>query len=77
MIILETSAGLCNRMRAVMSAINLASEYNTNVQVIWPLNKGLNCRFDEIFEPIFVWGEKVEFKYTAVYFGYLAKKLQK
>jgi hypothetical protein len=52
MIILEPMGGLCNRMRAMQSAINLAREYNTELKVIWVLNKALNCEFSKLFLPI-------------------------
>lgn len=52
MITLETTAGLANRMRAVASAVTLAEEFHTDVRVIWPMNLALNCRFDQLIEPI-------------------------
>ena len=44
--------GLCNRMRAIDSAIALAERVNMPLQIIWEKDLGLNCRFDELFHPI-------------------------
>lgn len=52
MIIIETNAGLCNRMRSIASAVVLGREYAIPVKIIWPRNKALNCRFDTLFEGI-------------------------
>ena len=52
MLIIETNAGLCNRMRAVASAVVLGKEYDLPVKIVWPRNKALNCRFETLFEDI-------------------------
>jgi hypothetical protein len=50
---LVPDGGLCNRMRAVDSAIALARERNWELTVHWRQHRGiLNCRFDRLFEPI-------------------------
>ena len=42
--------GLANRMRAIHSAISLAE--NDEVQICWFNDKGLNCCFHQLFQPI-------------------------
>jgi hypothetical protein len=44
--------GLCNRMRAVASAIYLAQISNGSVSIHWQSNAECNAYFDELFEPI-------------------------
>lgn len=44
--------GLANRMRSIASALSLARDLNTGIHIIWFKDKGLNCRFTDIFEPI-------------------------
>ena len=47
---IETVGGLGNRMRALDSAIEFCNRYNKELHLIWPLFKGMNCRFDQLFE---------------------------
>jgi len=54
MITLVPVGGLANRMKAIDSAIALAGEANTGLQIIWYKDQGLNCRFDELFQQIHV-----------------------
>ncbi|MFC1771785.1 hypothetical protein ACFL3A_00370 [Pseudomonadota bacterium] len=49
MIRIEIYAGLCNRMRVLDSAIQLAKRNNCQIDVIWNLEKKFNCKFDELF----------------------------
>ena len=42
--------GLCNRMRALDSALALAADTGRQLVVVWHLDAGLNCRFEELFE---------------------------
>ena len=42
--------GLANRMRAIHSAISLAE--NDEVRICWFKDKGLNCSFHHLFQPI-------------------------
>lgn len=42
-------AGLCNRMRVLASAIELAKWNNSSLDVIWNLERKFNCRFEELF----------------------------
>jgi len=51
-IILEPLGGLANRMRVIASGLWLAGILNKEVKLIWSLNTDLNCRFEELFEPI-------------------------
>ena len=45
MIIIEPMGGLCNRLRALDSAISLKEGYNTELRVVWILNSKCNLRF--------------------------------
>ena len=49
MIVIEPTGGLCNRMRAVDSAMALAVHLNRSLHVVWVMNDKLNCRFDDLF----------------------------
>lgn len=42
--------GLGNRMRSMLSAINFCRDNNLELNIIWVLDGGFNCRFDEIFD---------------------------
>lgn len=42
--------GLCNRMRALDSALALAADTGRKLVVVWHLDAGLNCRFEDLFE---------------------------
>ena len=42
--------GLGNRMRALDSALALAADTGRRLVVVWHLDAGLNCRFEELFE---------------------------
>jgi len=44
--------GLCNRLRAILSAIALARDCEVSLQIVWLRDKGLNARFDELFVPM-------------------------
>jgi len=52
MIYLLPVYGLCNRMRALDSAIHLAKRTNHQLKVYWVENEQLGCRFSDLFEPI-------------------------
>lgn len=43
--------GLCNRMKAIDAAIALTAHTGAALRIIWFKDKGLNCRFDELFQP--------------------------
>jgi len=49
-IIIQPRAGLCNRLRAIASAISLAEASNNKVHVIWEMNRACNSRFSDLFE---------------------------
>ena len=44
--------GLCNRLRAVMSAMALAEACNVALRVVWLRDKGLGARFSDLFQPV-------------------------
>lgn len=50
MITLVPVGGLANRMRAIDSAIALAEDTNHELQIIWFKDKGLNCKFHDLFQ---------------------------
>lgn len=52
MFVLKTDAGLCNRMRAIDSAIAFCKKYNRSLDIVWELNNYLNCSFFDLFESI-------------------------
>ncbi len=51
-ILLVPVGGLANRMKATDSAIKLSQKTNSELHIIWFKDRGLNCRFDQLFEPI-------------------------
>lgn len=50
MIILEPVGGLCNRMRAIASALALAKDLDHRLWLVWRRDAALNCAFEELFE---------------------------
>jgi len=52
MIEIMLTAGLCNRMRALDSALALGRAANVPVRAIWKLGSDLNCPFEELFKAI-------------------------
>lgn len=43
--------GLANRMRAIDSAVALSLKTHSELRIVWFKDCGLNCRFDQLFEP--------------------------
>lgn len=60
MITLVPVGGLANRMRAIDSAITLAQDTHHELRIIWFKDKGLNCRFCDLFQPITLSGVSVK-----------------
>jgi len=52
MITITPTAGLCNRMRALDSALALGRAASVPVRMVWKRNFELNCPFEELFEAI-------------------------
>ena len=52
MLIIQPSGGLCNRMRVINSAWELAKRRKEKLIVLWYLCPELNCSFESIFEPV-------------------------
>ncbi len=50
MIILEPTAGLCNRLIALDSSIAFSRDTKQTLHVTWRLNKDCNCKFSDLFE---------------------------
>jgi len=51
MIVLDTYAGLANRMRTIVSGVSMAKAFEQNLTVIWPINSDLNCSYCDLFLP--------------------------
>ena len=43
--------GLCNRMRALNSALLLGEAIGSRVELLWCRDSSLNCRYADLFEP--------------------------
>ena len=52
MIELRVNSGLCNRMRAMSSAMALSRVTKRPLRVYWSNTPALNCSFDKLFTPI-------------------------
>jgi len=53
MLELVPTGGLCNKMRAIDSAVAFCSTYNIPLKVYWIKDENLiNCQFIDLFEPI-------------------------
>lgn len=49
----EVVAGLANRLRALVSALCLAEELHSSLQIVWSALEGeCHARFQDLFEPI-------------------------
>lgn len=49
-LLISPVGGLANRMRAIASGISLAQNLGvSDVEVAWPVNSDLFCRFEELF----------------------------
>lgn len=48
-LLIRPYGGLCNRLRALISAQIVAERSERHLIVVWELHKGCNCRFDELF----------------------------
>lgn len=44
--------GLCNRMAMLDSALALGRRLGRSVDVVWKLGRALNCRLEDLFEPL-------------------------
>lgn len=51
-LVIKPTSGLCNRLRALNSAIELSKKSQSQLDMIWELNPDCNCRFEDLFEPI-------------------------
>ena len=52
MIYIEPQAGLCNRMRAIASAYQIAKELNTKLCVVWLCNNDCMAKFSDLYQAI-------------------------
>lgn len=53
------TGGLCNRMRAISTGIDIARQYKSKAKIYWNNCKGLKTDFTDLFKPIDI--EEVEF----------------
>lgn len=44
--------GLANRMRSIHAAVALAKSTQSHLRILWFKDQGLNCRFDQLFQPL-------------------------
>jgi len=51
-IVLVPLGGLCNRLRAILSALAWARDSHTTLEIVWLRDAGLNARFSDLFEPL-------------------------
>ena len=51
-IIVQPLGGLCNRMRVIVGAAELAKQMNRQLVVIWTQDATLNAKFSDLFESI-------------------------
>lgn len=56
MITFVPAGGLGNRMRAIASAIELAKDAKSELNIYWFQDWGLGCRFDDLFLPLHIDG---------------------
>lgn len=52
MLIIQPSGGLCNRIRVINSAWELAKRRQEKLVVLWYLCPELNCSFTDLFRPV-------------------------
>lgn len=69
MIIIQPSGGLCNRIRVINSAYELAKKRGDKLTVLWLNNAELNCPFESLFQPV------TEIKIINIYSNFNLKKL--
>ena len=49
-VFVKPNYGLCNRMRTIVGANELAKKLNRKLVVIWVRNKDLNAEFSNLFD---------------------------
>jgi hypothetical protein len=52
MLVLRPVGGLCNRMLAIASAIQLAKDSNKSLKIIWERDAMLNASFEDLFKAL-------------------------
>ena len=50
-LVLVPLGGLCNRLRAILSALSLARDCQAPLEIVWFRDEGLNARYDDLFLP--------------------------
>lgn len=69
MIIIQPSGGLCNRIRVINSAYEIAKKRGDKLTVLWLNNAELNCPFESLFQPV------TDIKIINIYSNFNIKKL--
>lgn len=49
-IVVAPTAGLGHRMQCIDASIEFARMVNCDVEILWLVNEGLNCKFDRLFD---------------------------
>ncbi len=57
--------GLCNRLRAILSALSLARDCQVPLEIVWFRDEGLNARYGDLFLPFSV-PEELQTRYPLV-----------
>lgn len=50
-LVLVPLGGLCNRLRAILSALSMARDCQVPLEIVWLRDEGLNARYDDLFLP--------------------------
>lgn len=77
-IIIQPFGGLCNRMRAIAGAVELAEKLNCKVKVLWLRDTTLNAPFHALFEDCSfpVIDKKLDSFFLRLYFRFYTKVLR-
>ena len=75
MITIKPEGGLCNRLRALGSALALSRHINTKLHLIWQLDSVINCPFEQLFKtPQNVTVSDSRYSYSDIF---IIRKIQK
>jgi len=64
-LVLVPLGGLCNRLRAMLSALSLARDCQVPLEIVWFRDEGLNARYDDLFLPFSI-PEELQSLYASV-----------
>lgn len=57
---LVPTAGLCNRINAILSAVAVHKIYGTSIRIFWEKTTDCHAEYDELFEPLQIEGIRVD-----------------